>query len=170
MWTMCCSFCYWFQLLEIIDKSEYTESLKHWIHTSILFSPFSDASTHTATQTHRYKYVNVFPLYLCFFIFIVLCSRLAPLDINQGRNDGAILKTHPQTHTLVHGPGFSSAPLWDWVVCSGLIGANTTWWESKREAEGFLLFVFQEKLARNRIVDVEDKTKQRDVEVMRFYK
>lgn len=75
---------------------------------------------------HSDTYVSVLPLYLCFSIFVVLCSGLAPLDINQGRNDGAILNAHPKhtlTHTLIHRRGFSSALRGDRVVCLVLIGA-----------------------------------------------
>lgn len=59
---------------------------------SALFSLF------LVTQQHI-KHVGVLLLYLCFSIFIVLCSGLALLDINQGRNDGTILNTQAHSQT-----------------------------------------------------------------------
>ena len=54
--------------------------------------------------------------------FSALCSGLAPLDINQGRNDGAIHNTHAKhTHSFTDW-AFSSALRRDRVVCLVVIG------------------------------------------------
>ncbi len=108
---------YWFQLLiEIIDI-QLQRFYGFRFTPQCSFSFFSDTSTHT----HRHTCVGVPPLYLCFSIFTLLCFGLAPLDVNQGRNDGEILSKRANTpaHSQM---GFSSTLWGDRVVCLLLIG------------------------------------------------
>ena len=73
-------------------------------------------------HAQRHTHMSAFSHCISVSPFSALCSGLAPLDINQGRNDGAIHNTRAKhTHSFTDW-AFSSALRRDRVVCLVVIG------------------------------------------------